>query len=304
MSNTHGSPKRLLLTGATGFLGRRVLADLAGRYEILAAHHGGMVEMPGVSAFYWEASCEAPEVLISGLQPDAVIHLMALARTEVCAAHPDVAQYLNVEVTTHLADACAQQGIPFLFTSTDLVFDGLRGNYTEVDAPHPVNTYARTKWQAEQALQDIFGDHPDLLTVFRIGLSYGWGDEKHSGPAGWILSALSSGRTVDLFHDEYRTPLWQGDVSRAMADALEKRISGLFHLGGPERMDRYALGVKIAERFGLDTSLIQSHSVREYQGTEPRSPDCSMVSTKFIATFGWSPVELEEGLRRMVDERG
>ncbi len=298
------SPKRILLTGATGFLGQRILQDLAGRYEIIATHHGGMTDSSHVTAVHWEAMTGAPEELIASSKPEAIVHLMALSRTEVCAAHPEVAQHLNVEVTQCLAQAACLHQIPFFFTSTDLVFDGMKGNYIEVDTPNPTSTYSRTKWEAEQALQKIFADCSDLLTIFRIGLSYGWGDDKHSGPAGWILSALRKGKSVDLFQDEYRTPLYQGDASHAVADAIEQRISGLYHLGGPERLDRYTLGVRIALHFGLDTDRIHAHSVTNYTGLEPRSPDCSMVSAKFIATFGWAPMGVEEGLARMEGERG
>ena len=295
--------KRLLLTGATGFLGRRILQDLAGPYEIIATHHGGLEDAPDVTAVHWEATKGAPEALLALFEPDAVLHLMALSRTEACASDPQSAQLLNVEITARLAEAALFRRTPFLFTSTDLVFDGMRGNYTEEDTPHPTSTYSRTKWEAEQALQKIFSRRPELLTIFRIGLSYGWGDEKHGGPAGWIISALNSGKTVDLFQDEYRSPLYQGDVSRALAEAIEKQISGLYHLGGPERMDRYTLGIRIAQRFELDSSLICARSVNDYQGLEPRSPDCSLVSAKFISTFGWKPVGIEEGLERMEGER-
>ncbi len=295
--------KRLLLTGATGFLGRRVLRDLAGTYEIIATHHGGLEDAPDVTAVHWEATKGAPEALLALFVPDAVLHLMALARTEVCASEPERTHLLNVEVTERLAEAAYFRRIPFLFTSTDLVFDGMRGHYTEEDIPNPTSTYARSKWEAEQALQGIFARCPELLTMFRICLSYGWGDERHGGPAGWIVSALNAGKTVDLFKDEYRSPLYQGDVSRALADTFEKQISGLYHLGGPERMDRYTLGVKIAQRFSLDTSLIRAHFIRDYNGLEPRAPDCSLVSSKFISTFGWAPVGIKEGLERMERER-
>jgi len=293
---------RVLVTGATGFLGQRVIRDLAGSYEIIAAHHGGLEPSDNVQPVHWGASSASPEALVALSSPEVLIHLMALARTEACSQQPELAHRLNVEVAGRLAHVCCLRGIPMIFTSTDLVFDGSRGMYVEEDIPVPINTYARTKWEAEQLLSQKFADQPHLLTIFRIGLSYGWGDEAHPGPAGWVLNALRAGRSVQLFQDEFRSPIYQGDVSRAISDAFENKISGLFHLGGPERIDRYALGVLMAEKFGLDPALIQSGSVTEYQGPELRSADCSMDNSLFKKTFGWTPSTITEGLDRMASD--
>lgn len=293
---------RVLLTGATGFIGRRALRDLARHYHVIATHHGGLDGSPHITPVVWEATKGAPEALLALFEPAAVIHLMALSRTEACSRDPERAVLLNLEVTQRLAQAAKFRGTRFIFTSTDLVFDGRKGGYTESDPASPVSTYARTKAEAERSLAAIFQDRPDLLTIFRLGLSYGWGDGGHTGPAGWILDNLKQGKPVDLFHDEFRSPLYQGDASRAILDAIAQGRAGLFHLGGAERMDRLTLGIKLAERFGLDKSLIRSRSVRNYPGPEPRSPDCSMSSEKFAATFGWRPCGVDEGLRRMEAE--
>jgi dTDP-4-dehydrorhamnose reductase len=276
-----------------------VLQDLADKHAIIATHHSGIDLPHGVNAVHWEAVKGAPEALLALCEPEAVVHLMALSRTEACSANPDLAQLLNVEVTRRLAQAAFYRKTRFVFTSTDLVFDGGKGDYTETDSPHPVNTYSRTKWEAEQVLNEIFQRRPNLLTIFRIGLSYGWSDGLHTGPVGWLFDTLKARKTVDLFQDEFRSPLYQGDVPRAIHDCLTQGYSGLYHLGGPEKVDRYSLGVKIVDYFNLDASLIHARSVKEYQGIEPRSPDCSMVIEKFVNTFGWQPVGLDEGLKMM-----
>lgn len=293
---------RILVTGATGFLGRRLIKELAGTFQIAATHHSGLEPTEDIQPVYWEAASASPEALVALLMPDVVVHLLALARSDECSRQPALAQTLNVTVTERLADACNLQNIPLVFTSTDLVFDGTRGMYSEEDTPIAINTYARTKLEAEQRVQSILAGKPHLLTIFRIGLSYGWGDEAHPGPAGWVLDALRSGKPVQLFQDEFRTPIYQGDVCRAITDVIQQKISGLFHLAGPERLDRYTLGMRMAEKFGLDTSLIEARSVKEFQGPEPRSADCSLNITRFCNTFGWTPLDVAEGLDRMAGE--
>ncbi len=295
---------RVLLTGATGFLGGRVLRDLAGNHQVFATHHGSLDETASyVTPVPWEAGNGAPEVLLALFEPDVVVHLMALTRTEACAKNPERARILNTEVAARLGQAARFRKTRMIFASTDLVFDGTKGNYTETDEARPASTYARTKREAEQALQGIFHDRPELLTIFRIGLSYGWGDSAHTGPIGWLFHNTESGQPTDLFTDEFRTPLFQGDASRAILEAIEHGHSGLFHLGGADRVDRHALGMRIAERFGLDTGLIRKKSIRDYRGPEPRAADCSMISSRFAETFGWAPLGIEEGLARMWEER-
>jgi dTDP-4-dehydrorhamnose reductase len=303
---SEGPGLRVLLTGATGFIGARVLRDLAGHHQVFAAHHSGLdlagIEPAFITPVHWEAESGSPEALIALVDPAVVVHLLAITRTEACAQDPQRATLLNLTVTKRLAQAAFYRGTRFIFTSTDLVFDGKKSMVSEQDTPNPTNTYARTKWEAEQALNTIFRPKPDLLTIFRIGLSYGWGAGQHQGPAGWVIEKLKARQRVDLFGDEFRSPLFLGDACRAIREAIETPHPGLYHLGGSERIDRYTLGVKMAARFGLDAGYIQRRSVADYPGPEPRSPDCSMNITKFQDAFGWTPCGVEEGLNRMAAE--
>jgi dTDP-4-dehydrorhamnose reductase len=295
--------KRLLLTGATGFVGQRLCRDLGVRYKLLGTHHGSFRETPDVTPVFFEAENDSPEDLVAETEPDAIVHCLAISSAAECARDPERAHKVNVEVTARLAAAAKKHRIRMIFTSTDQVFDGKRGDYVEEDAPHPVGVYARTKVDAEKVLWRVFEGCEELLTIFRLALSYGWSDDAHPGPVGWILKNLERGEPVTLFRDEIRSPLYVGDISRAVADSIEFDRSGLYHLAGRDKMDRHTMGVLIADRFGFDRSLCLSRSVADHTGPEPRSPDCSMMSDRFEKVFGWRPVGVEEGLRRMEEER-
>lgn len=301
--HSNGVSRRVLVTGATGFIGGRFIRDLAGSDDVIATCRGLRSDWGSyVTPVTWEAAKGAPEVLLALFEPEVVVHLMAFSRTEACAQHPEKAYLLNTEVTERLAQAACYRGVRMIFTSTDLVFDGRKGNYVEDDAPNAMTTYARTKIEAEKSLINVFSQRPELLTLFRVGLCYGWGDESHRGPAGWVLDDLGTGRPVDLFEDEFRAPLYVGDASRALVESINNDHCGVYHLAGPERMDRATLGRKMAENFGLDANLIRPKSVREYPGPEPRSPDCSLNIAKFTQTFGWKPAGVDEGLAHMAGE--
>jgi len=296
------NPNKILITGSTGFVGLRLHRDLKNRFQVVGTHRGFC---PGTARVQWipfDADNDSPASLIEGVQPDCVIHLLALSRTEICAQQPGAAEKINRDLTLELARSSRDHGIRFVFTSTDQVFDGKKGDYSEEDTPRANGVYARTKIEAENGLIDLFKDQPDLLTVFRLALSYGHSDDRHPGPVGWIVNALEKGEPANLFVDEIRSPLYVGDISRAAIDTLSKGYSGLFHLGGRDTIDRHTFGVRIAEKLGLPIELCQPRSVADYSGPEPRSPNCSFNIAKFVQTFGWTPMGVEEGLERILED--
>jgi dTDP-4-dehydrorhamnose reductase len=296
------SQPRVLITGTTGFVGLPVHRDLKDEFHVIGSYRG---ESPGTEGVEWiefEGAHDSPLDLVERARPDVILHLLALSRTEKCAKQPEAAADLNTRLTLELAEAALVRDIRFLFTSTDQVFDGTQGNYSEKDPPHPNGVYAQTKIDAENGLAKIFENVPERLTVFRLALSYGHSDEKHPGPVGWIVNSLRKGEPVNLFVDEIRSPLYVADIGRAVTDVIRDGHSGLFHLGGSDSIDRHRFGVRIAEKLGLPVELCLARSVKDYPGPEPRSPNCSFNIGHFVETFGWTPVGIEEGLERILKD--
>lgn len=294
--------QRVLIVGATGFVGLRLHRDLLDRFAVTATFRGTHPDTGGVEWIEFDADRDDPSALIKAAGPDAVVHLLAVSRTEACARDPETAGRINTRLTEALGRAAKNEGKRFIFTSTDQVFDGAKGSYSESDPPTPTGVYARTKVAAEESLGRVFSDSLENLTILRLALSYGHSDEKHPGPVGWIVNALRKNEPVQLFHDEIRSPLYVGDVSRAVNDIVLNGRSGLYHLGGSDSIDRHSFGVRIAEKLGLDPGLCLSRSVKDYPGPEPRSPNCSFNVSKFIRDFGWTPIGVEEGLERILGD--
>jgi dTDP-4-dehydrorhamnose reductase len=248
----------------------------------------------------WDALHDSPSELLDSTRPDAIIHLMALSKADLCEKNPELADRINQEVTCELASLALSREIPFIFTSTDQVFDGRKGCYRESDLVSKTpSVYARTKIDAEKSLQNLFADYPQLLTIFRLALTYGRSKNLYEGPSGWLFRSLAHHQKVKLFTDEYRNPFFIGDFSRIMFDTLIRRVHGLFHIGGPERMSRYEMGIRTAQVLGYPTDLIEPVSIKDFPGSPPRSPDCSFDISSFCATFGWTPSSLEAGLEIM-----
>lgn len=205
-------------------------------------------------------------------QPGLIIHCAAIAQFPACQANPELAQRTNVDLTRHLVQLGAD--IPFVFFSTDLVFDGNKGNYTEEDAPNPLSIYGRTKAEAEE----IVRKHPRHIIV-RLSLT---GGHSRNGKRGFneeMRNAWRAGRTLNLFVDEYRCPSSADVMARAVWDLVAKGAGGTFHLCGAERLSRFAIGQLLARKHPDLNPRIDPGSRKDYKGP-PRPPDTSMNCAK------------------------
>lgn len=212
-------------------------------------------------------------------RPDLVIHCAALSRTGLCEQDPAQARLINVEATRILADLA--RDVPFIFLSTDQVFDGAKGQYIETDAVHPLNVYAQTKAEAEQ----IVLVNP-VHAVVRIALTAGTSPTRDRSFVEDMVRSAAKGAKLTLFADEFRCPLPAGALVRALWEFGVQRRAGLYHLGGHERLSRWRIGELLATRFPALRASIQPGSVADYHGP-PRPPDLSVCSEKMQALLSF-----------------
>lgn len=285
--------KRLLVTGASGFLGWNVCAEALRRgWRVCGTVHSHPVAAAGVEMTPVDLrNTAAVGGLVETYRPDAVIHLAAVSQPNVCEREPRASREVNVTATQAIAGVCATAGISLVFSSSDLVFDGTRAPYREGDAVSPVSEYGRQKVAAEQVLRESAG----TAVVCRMPLMYG-----DPGPVAtsfiqpWI-AALRRGDELRLFVDEYRTPVSGRDAARGLLLAVE-HPGPLYHLGGGERISRYEFGQRLAAAFGLDAGLIRPTKQAEVSLAAPRPPDVSLDSTKARDELGYSPASIEHEL--------
>jgi dTDP-4-dehydrorhamnose reductase len=223
-------------------------------------------------------------------RPDAIIHCAAMSRSVDCEKNPEAAWLTNVEVTRRLAGLAAD--IPLLFLSTDLVFDGKKGHYSETDLPSPLTQYGRTKVAAEE----IVLKNPRHLVV-RTSLN---GGASFSGDRGFnheLRQAWCRGEDKPLFTDEFRSPVHASVTARACWWLLAGKQAGLFHVAGTERLSRFEIGKIVAARHPELSPRFHASSIAEYAGL-PRAPDTSLDCSKVAPLL---PFPLQ-GLRQWLAE--
>ena len=210
-------------------------------------------------------------------EPDLIIHCAAISKSPACDADPQRAVNVNADAVITLSHVAAE--IPLIFLSSDLVFDGRKGNYVETDEVNPLSVYADTKRIAE----DIVLKNPKH-TVVRTSLNAGHSPTGDRAFNEEMRAAFKEGRTLNLFVDEFRCPIPAEITARAIWEIVGE--SGIFHLCGAERLSRYEIGELLAENHPELNPKIVRGTLRDYKGS-PRSPDTSMDCSKIQAKLSF-----------------
>lgn len=241
----------------------------------------------------------AMRALFREVRPDSILHCAALTDVDWCEDHPDETHLVNVTATGVLAEVAAETGARLLYVSTDSVFDGRRGSYTEDDATAPVNVYARSKLAGETAVRE--GSAGDWLIV-RTSI-YGWSPHGRKSVAEWFLAGLATGRHVRGFADVTFTPILVEDLSEVMLDLISTHARGVFHVGGSEACTKFEFGRRVARTFGLSDENLVPVSVRDVVLRAPRPLDTSLATDRIASQLGHRMPTVDEGLTHFKELR-
>lgn len=290
----------IALTGATGFLGSWIARRLleGGEHEIISLtrrSHPLYGATPGFSEVRLPGeSRELVQALRSG-KASSLIHAAAAASAELCERDSASAYSANVALTLALIEVCREARVRGVYVSTDLVFDGAVNppddGFDEQCPPAPRSVYARSKFQAECAAMAAG------WSVVRISLLYGPALGERSGPLGWMLRNFSCGSTVELFADEYRTPIYAPDAADALVAVAQSEGARLYHCGGPQRVSRVQFGTALAQACGFNASLIKPLMRDDRPASPPRPADVSLNSARLFRDFSLHCREVADGMQ-------
>lgn len=235
---------KILVTGASGFVGRKLFSSLRSNYEVIGTYfrnkNHNLLELD-------IANSDAVERLFEEEKPDFVIHAAGVGRHGEFEANPVLGDAINVGGTRNVARACINLGVTLAYVSSVFVFDGAKQTpYTEVDSPAPINLYGQSKLKAEAIVQKVPGS-----IILRTDMIYGYnGKRLNNGFLGVIARTQSQ---LGLNAEDMRQPLFADDLAKAIVTLVESRSHGLFHLAGHGHLTQFELGLKI-ER------LLRNHS--------------------------------------------
>jgi dTDP-4-dehydrorhamnose reductase len=286
---------RILITGASGLLGLNLALETTRRHAVFGTVNHHALKTDAFTVIQTDLLAPgAVERLLERTQPDWIIHCAALANLDACEADPLLAQQLNTDLPRTLASHVARSGARLVHISTDSVFEGLRGDYSEEDIPTPVGVYSHTKLNGELAVAEA---DPTAI-IARVNL-FGWSLTGNRSLAEFFFNNLRLKKHVMGFTDVYFCPLLANDLAHIFLRMLEENLSGLYHVVSSESLSKYDFGLRLAQRFNLDGTLINPTSVTMSGLKATRSPNLTLRSDKLSLALGESLPRLSTGLDRL-----
>ena len=288
----------ILMTGSNGLLGQKIVSQLLNSGVEFIASSKGENRNPACPANQYLSldilSQEEITAVFHKVIPTHIIHTAALTNVDYCELNPEMCYALNVKATALLINEATNINAHFQLLSTDFIFDGENGPYTETDVPNPLSHYATSKWQAEQLLNESANKN---WSIVRTIIVYGQGHQlSRSNLIIWARDALLAKQEISVVDDQFRAPTWADDLAWACIQLCLSGKVGVFNACGPETLSIYEIVLRIARFYGCDTTLIKKTNSSTLNQAAKRPPKTGLILTKSKTEIGYNPKSLEETL--------
>ena len=293
---------KILITGTNGFLGHYIIEKLISlNHSVIATSKGAnRLAFTHPNFIYEEMDFtneETVNTIFKKHQPEYVVHAGAVSKPDDCEKNKPLADKINIDGTAIVLNASKKYAADFLFMSTDFVFDGERGMYTETDTANPVNYYGETKVKAEELVRQ----YEHAWCIVRTVLVYGKPFNKRNNILTVIREKLEKAEPYDVFNDQVRTPTYAGDLVTAMAAMIEKKVNGIYNICGEEIYTPYEMAIATAEFLQLDKSLIKKITAKDFVQAAKRPLITGLTIDKAKKDLDYKPVSFKEGLTRTLE---
>ena len=265
--------KRLLITGGSGFVGGHLLGQARKDWEVHATYESRPFQFSSVTTI--PLSLGNPYQIgrvLEQIRPHVLIHAAAKGDLELCEKDPAAAFRINAEATRILSRLCAAHSCRLVYVSTDMVFDGREGNYSESGPANPINVYGRSKLDGEM---QVLSECPQAA-VARSALIYGKPVTGSNSFSEKILVQVYSGKTCPLYTDQIRSPILVDDLACALLELAGNDFQGIIHLGGRDSVVRFTFGTALAEVAHFEKSLLKPVRMDDVPTEAPRPRDSSL----------------------------
>lgn len=289
---------RILVTGSNGLLGQKIIRQLLKKQVSFLATSLGENRNDGCPPeFYHSMDITNPDDIhhvMSNYKPTHVIHTAAMTNVDACELDPASCRKINVDAVQFLASECQKTNVHFQLLSTDFVFDGEKGNYSEEDKPNPLSVYAKSKVDGEELVMAMSNLR---YSIVRTIIVYGNGQNlSRSNIVLWAKDALQKGQELTIIDDQFRAPTWADDLAWACIQICRQNENGIFHIAGPETMSIFNLVERIAKHYHLPMSQVKRTDSSTLNQPAVRPPKTGFNLNKAEKVLGYRPKYLEETL--------
>ena len=298
--------KRILITGANGLLGQKLVGLLAQQADVdLIATARGENRLP-ISASYTYRQMDITDRqqvfdVITDVRPDAVIHGAAMTDVDKCELDKEACWAQNVTATESIVVACEATGAFLCHVSTDFIFDGKDGPYSEEAEGNPISFYGWSKYAAERVVMSSSLQWAIARTVLVYGIAH---DMSRSNIILWVKKSLEDGKIIKVVTDQFRSPTLAEDLATGCALIAKKQATGIFNISGKEVLTPHEMAIQTADYFGLDKSLITEATAATFTQTARRPPRTGFIIDKAQRELGYEPRSFLEGIAVLAGQLG
>lgn len=294
---------KVLVTGANGLLGQKLvkLISREPEIELFATGKGPNRNPPGPYQYLNldVTSQESINSISDQVKANVIIHTAAMTNVDLCEKEREACWKLNVDSVEYLIDACQKHNTFLVHLSTDFIFDGKAGPYTEKDKPNPLSYYGESKLASEELLLKSDIRWGIARTVLVYGISH---DMSRSNIMLWVKKNLEEGKKIRVVNDQWRTPTLAEDLAEGCWLIATKEAEGIFNISGSDLVTPYDIALKTSEFFGLDSSLIEEVDGSIFKQDAVRPAKTGFDLSKSMSTLGYSPHSLEEGIEILSEQ--
>ena len=295
--------RRILIIGANGMLGQRTVEfySVLNDIELLATSVEDKFVFDGIEYIQSDISNRNDiKKIVYDFCPDFIINAAAFTNVDLSETQREVAWKINVKGVEYLAEAARVLDSHLIHISTDYIFDGKNGPYSEIDTPNPLGYYARTKLASENALK-ISGTKYSIL---RTNVLYGTAKFSRPDFVKWVVDSLKAEKHIRIVDDQINNPTFIDDLVQAINNVIELGKEGIYNIGGSEFLSRYDFTLKIADYFNLDKRLISKIQTEELNQPARRPLKSGLITIKAQSELGYKPHTIIQSLELMKTELG
>lgn len=293
--------KRIMVTGSNGLLGQKITDLSLQDPEIeLIATSVGPNRYPLKAGYTYEEldvlDSKRLDELVMKYHPDAIVHTAAMTNVDACEHDRDKCYALNVKSVENLIEVCQRKDIQLIHLSTDFIFDGEDGPYTEEAKANPLSYYGETKLESEILLQNSSCNWAILRTIIVYGIV---NDMSRTNIVLWAKAALEKGEPINVVDDQWRMPTLAEDLAQCCLLAVKKNAKGIFNASGKDLMSILEIVERVADYYGLDKTLINPITSESLNQAAKRPKKTGFILDKTRRELGYEPHSFEEGIAFM-----
>ncbi len=296
--------KTILITGANGLLGQKLVELLVQESTVdLIATAKGENRLPN-SAGYRYVSLDITnsadiDTVFDTYKPHVVIHTAAMTNVDTCETDQIGCELLNVTAVAYLIEACQKHDTFLCHLSTDFIFDGADGPYTEEAIPNPISVYGESKLRAEKLIEASSIRWAIARTVLVFGIV---SDMSRTNIILWVKKSLEEGKQINVVTDQFRTPTLAEDLALGCWLIAQKEAQGIFNISGSDFLTPYEMAIKTANFYGLPVDLIQQADSSTFSQPAKRPPRTGFILDKARRELGYQPRSFDEGIALMAKQ--